>query len=294
MGWLARDPNLGSLIGQYTDVVAAGDHPVWLIGNSTMGEALPQESLPEEWRRESAYLIHGSASLRSMSALLRYYIDCAPEVPERVILFNVPTHMNVNGKGPGNTTEDRYLELERTGKIPAQPLLMLPQVRRYIVGVIERKVAGLMGGKDARSNETDSGMTPQEHIYYRQIFAEFTPDLEAITQLGATAQSHGIREVILVMMPVAPELRNWFNDHVEGNRYREMIAGVGRSAGTAGLRFWDASELVAEREQFKDLYHVNHDGAREFQREFFRQWDGKTSPEEERFPPGIAGQDDNE
>ena len=269
-GWLQRDPQLKEHIENQTHAVSGPARPVWFLGNSTMGAGLDRGVLPPEKAARTHILIHGSASLRSSNAMLEHYLRHASGKPEILVVFNLPSHMNRNGKGPGRTTEGVYQEIFRTGRVPDSPPLMLLQIRTQLRNALERRFLGFFSQAGAGKRAGAGGMAANDEAYYSQVFADYQTDLGSLSELGEIGRRNGIRRVLFVVMPVTRGLKEWFDGRPDGVAYGKVVEEISRTCRASGMECWDASVVSEDAAEFKDPYHLNPSGADKFTREFLK------------------------
>jgi hypothetical protein len=272
-GWLQRDPQLKEHIDNLTAAVAGAPRAFWFLGNSTLGAGLDRGALPPDMLGKTHLLIHGSASLRSGNAMLEYYLQRASAPPDTLVVFNLPSHMNRNGKGPGRTTEGAYQEILRTGRVSDSPPLMLLQIRTQLRNALERRFLGTFS--KAVAGNPAGGMVANDAAYYSQVFADYESDLGAMSELAEIGRRYGIRRTLFVVMPVTRGLKEWFDLRPGGIPYDAVVGEIVRSGRVSGLECWDASGVCDDAADFKDPYHLNRSGSAQLTREFLKILDSE-------------------
>lgn len=256
-GWIKRDPSLPHLIEDQRADIARHPDAVWLLGNSTLAVGVDEKQLASATGIEMVKLIHGSATVRASKRMLEYYLAAAPKPPRQLLFFVNIDDLNING----DRTERSQGYIQFCNHRPFEPLeyLVLCQSRASISSHLEKSIDHLLGIRPYDGDQKPahfSGIIEVNDYFYSGLVKKFELDRQAIQALVASARSHGIQKVTVVLMPCTDayvRFHDLKSPQISYQQIRESIRAMCAACQAGFLDFGEPSDRYAD---FADAFHM--------------------------------------
>ncbi|MFO0947983.1 MAG: SGNH/GDSL hydrolase family protein [Planctomycetota bacterium] len=259
---------------------------VWLVGNSTAEYGIDAPLFSEITGLPSVKLAHGSATMRASAKLLEYYFRVAPTVPEAVILFSIKDDMNVNGVFPGMSS--RYMTQEDWSVPALDRWLTLRACRLSITMKAEEWARSFFKSLRERVRGTEAGVPsettpeangdapfkpsfstepiPPDHAWYSDMSRDYRLNVESIPAYAKVCREHGVKKVMLVLMPVTDLYANFHNGHFPEQPYDSLRKQVAEICAKENVILLDLADPSGNYGEFMDPYHLNPTGQKRITR----------------------------
>lgn len=246
---------------------------LWWIGNSTMAAGVDQTVIADAAVKDSVFLELGSATLEATVALAVNAIEQSSRKPEKLILFFTKDDLNAHGERA--VASRRYLEALQGESLKDRVESWVP--------VYTARFAIVKGGRDFFASTLKHGPKSQDKVeeavvhrdlssdfdttYLNNLGRDFAPQVINFNRLAELAGAYGTK-IYFVSPPVTNAVVKWQAENVPSYPWSDIVSGIEALLEFSNMIVVDYSGLLPSTTQyFKDVYHLNQFGAKEFSKQ---------------------------